>query len=232
MTPPTLIKSDTYYDAVAKDYNSLLESKEKNAIIRDRVAEYFKKTNPKGPILDFGGGTGLDLPWLSLLGQKIYFCEPSMGMRKEAEVKINDFQNTEIQIIESNFTDFTKWKNISTFDEKMGAILANFAVLNHIEDLELLFENLAFVLKEEGSFIALVLKSSNKWYSMERLKGLVKNLLKKSPPKIIARHQNHSQVAYLHSIHSITKASSAHFKIEFIDEMDAMGFTLIHLKKR
>ncbi|MBY0425903.1 MAG: class I SAM-dependent methyltransferase [Cytophagales bacterium] len=232
MPPSATIKSDNYYDAVAKDYNELLESKAKNAIVRNRVAEYIQKVNPSGPILDFGGGTGMDLPWLSLLGQKIYFCEPSSGMRKEAELQKNTIQTTEIQILGTDSTDFTKWKKSSPFDEGLGAILANFAVLNHIDNLKLLFENLAFTLNDGGSFFALVLSSSTKWYSLEGLKNFTKQLLKKEPPKVVASYQNHSQIAYLHSIHSITSASAAYFKIEYIEEMALYGFTFIHLKKR
>ena len=60
-------------------------------------------------IFYFGGGTGLDLPWLTER-YGIIFCEPSDGMRERAirmiEQKLPD---SNVSVLESAKADFTSW---------------------------------------------------------------------------------------------------------------------------
>ena len=50
---------NSFYDAVAKDYDSHMTDNDKKA--RERVGQLFRQYVSKGNVLDFGGGTGLDL---------------------------------------------------------------------------------------------------------------------------------------------------------------------------
>src|ERR1700759_1794710 len=70
-----------FFDEFAKNYNSILDQKDSNKIIRQRVAQKFCNSVKPGLVLDFGGGTGLDLSWLTENEFEVFFCEPSSGMR-------------------------------------------------------------------------------------------------------------------------------------------------------
>ena len=64
-----------YYDNFSLKYNDTLNSNYINTKIRDEVKQYFLK-NVKGKyVLDFGGGTGKDVEWLTNNGFTVYFCE-------------------------------------------------------------------------------------------------------------------------------------------------------------
>ena len=73
-----------YYDNFSLKYNDTLNSNHINTKIRDEVKQYFLK-NVKGKyVLDFGGGTGKDVEWLTNNGFTVYFCEPAGRMRELA----------------------------------------------------------------------------------------------------------------------------------------------------
>src|SRR5664279_1317040 len=72
-----------YYNAIANEYNDMLD-KDPDRIIRAKVANTFCSIVKSSAVLDFGGGTGLDLEWLAGNNHTIFFCEPSTGMRERA----------------------------------------------------------------------------------------------------------------------------------------------------
>src|ERR1700722_678196 len=74
----------SYYDEIADDYDAMLQRDASNKITREKVAEKFTLLVKNGAVLDFGGGTGSDLGWLSGGNYDILFCEPSVGMRRKA----------------------------------------------------------------------------------------------------------------------------------------------------
>src|SRR4051812_42274569 len=77
-----------FYDSIAEDYNTLDSKDPLNKIIRKKVRDSFLQ-NSRGEIaLDFGGGTGLDLEWLSKAFSTVYFCEPS-GKMKSLAIQLN-----------------------------------------------------------------------------------------------------------------------------------------------
>ena len=53
-----------YYDAIANDYNDMLD-KNPDRIVREKVTTKFCSIVKASAVLDFGGGTGLDLDWLA-----------------------------------------------------------------------------------------------------------------------------------------------------------------------
>src|SRR2546422_9694183 len=73
-----------FYDSIADDYNKLDSKESSNKIIREKVKEKFLKSVCGKIVLDFGGGTGLDLEWLRENYVQVYFCEPSEKMRAQA----------------------------------------------------------------------------------------------------------------------------------------------------
>ena len=72
-----------YYNAIANEYNDMVDT-DADRIVREKVANKFCSIVKASVVLDFGGGTGLDLEWLASNNHTIFFCEPSAGMRGKA----------------------------------------------------------------------------------------------------------------------------------------------------
>ena len=108
-----------FFDEFAKNYNSILEQNNSNKIIRQRVAEKFCNSVEPGLVLDFGGGTGLDLSWLTGNEFKIFFCEPSSRMRQHAiNYNNNILHSNDIVFLDNAKTDFSLWKKNFHFPKK------------------------------------------------------------------------------------------------------------------
>ena len=150
-----------YYNAIADEYNDML-NKNPDKIIREKVAKKFCDIVKDAVVIDFGGGTGLDLPWLAANNQTVFFCEPSVGMRQKAIASREGLLSDNVIFLDDLQADFRHWKIKLPFGEKADALLANFAVLNCIPDIKFLFQNLADVINAGGNTIALVLATTSK----------------------------------------------------------------------
>ncbi|MGH2643153.1 MAG: class I SAM-dependent methyltransferase [Chitinophagaceae bacterium] len=147
ITTNKAISSINYYNEIAASYNSRQTASDR--VARERISKLFSQYVFSGNVLDFGGGTGLDLSWLAHAGYHIFFLEPSANMRLFAkQMKLSPENNNRINFIETN-TDFYQWTpNTLPFYEKMDGILINFAVLNSISNLPLFFRKIRMVCKE------------------------------------------------------------------------------------
>lgn len=152
------LNPDNIYDSLAHDYDSKVLSDNLNEEVREYIKNkslaFVTKTSVA---LDFGGGTGLDIKWLSESCNYVLFCEPSEQMRHFAEKRIKEYQLKNVTI--STETDFTKWDSKSLFLKSGGVdfILSNFAVVNSILDIELLFAKLAVCLNQNGVLVISIL---------------------------------------------------------------------------
>src|SRR5689334_15667174 len=127
-----------FYDVIADDYDSYVEEIPSAAETRKEIAEIVLKNIRKGNLLDFGGGTGLDLDWLTAHEFQIFFCEPSQKMREKAMLRNSEKLHSEkITFLQGQQSDFRNWPAHPPFEKKMDAILANFAVLNNIFELRI-----------------------------------------------------------------------------------------------
>src|SRR5690349_3489834 len=81
MKESVTISSTAFYNHIAEDYNAQMNQDPHNERIRTETAGYLKSILRQGVVLDFGGGTGLDLPWLLQHNYKVIFCEPAPNMR-------------------------------------------------------------------------------------------------------------------------------------------------------
>jgi SAM-dependent methyltransferase len=221
----------SYYNAVANEYNDMLD-KEPDRIVRKRVADKFCNIIKNGTVLDFGGGTGLDIQWLTDKGFAVFFCEPSTGMREIAIANHKNLLCDNVTFLNDSSIDFRQWHLRLPFEEKVDAILSNFAVLNCIPDIELLFENLSSVIKAGGNMIALVLTKDIKNNLKENFKNMLKSFIHRGPITLNVRHKKHGQTVYVYSIKEIKKASAKHFIFCESEIIPASGFTLIHLKRK
>jgi SAM-dependent methyltransferase len=225
-------KNVEYYDQIAKDYNDLQINSPFHIEMREQVAKLFHSIIEKGTILDFGGGTGLDLKWLNEKKYTIYFCEPSKEMRTLAIDYNKHISSNNIFFIEGPKTNFETWDKELPFETKMDAVLANFAVLNCIENVELLFKNMSLIIKPGGHVIALILDNSLKTLVKSYFKNTLRSIIFQKPIITYARHNGHQHIAYIHSTKMIKKVSKKYFNFAEQKFLGGFGFSLIHLTKK
>lgn len=214
-----------YYDKIAASYDAILSHGNKTDFVRKKMADKLTSHLKQGIVLDFGGGTGEDLKWLLANDYSVIFCEPSSGMRNIAIAKFNaEFPNGNITFLEESKTDFLNWNKTLPFEEKANAVIANFAVLNCILNIDLIFKNIALITAPNAELILLVLDCN--------LKKRIKLYFSNKPIEVKVEYENKEQLVYLHSIKSIKKASAEIFEFKSCERFKEQGFSLIHLTRK
>ena len=219
----THIQNISYYDEIAGVYDKMMNEQESNKIVRRKVAEKFLKIVPSGKVLDFGGGTGLDLEWLTT-NHQVVFCEPSTSMRKRALAFSEKGLPNAVYFLTGPDTDFTNWGETPPFSPAADAILANFAVINCISDIHLFFQNMAGILKSGGPLIALVLRT--------RIRYAIKFYFDRKPLTYKIKFNNHQQTVFVHSIKAIRKAADPHFYFCAVESLADSDFLLMNLIRK
>lgn len=223
----------SYYDQIADQYDTLLAREDSNKLVRQRVKEQLYQSLPSGTVLDFGGGTGLDLGWLSARGYAIVFCEPAAGMREKAiSYNKDSLHNSNIHFLDDAQSDFTCWHTQRPFPQPVDAILANFGVLNAIPDLPLLFHNLSLVTRSGSHCLLVVLNRPLKKMWQWHRRNTVSTLLFGTPFLMYIWHNGHRQTVYVHTPKAIQKAASAHFTLKHCQPVEGTSFILLHLIKK
>jgi SAM-dependent methyltransferase len=230
--PSSVIQQNvSYYNEIAEQYDATLDKDHSNTAIRKQVADLLSSLVPSGVVLDFGGGTGRDMQWLSAKGYQVIFCEPSAGMREKAVLynKKNPSPHP-VVFLDNTASDFTTWQNGLPFSQKADAVLANFAVLNNIPDLELLFTNLSLVTKPGAPVLLLVLNSDfrKRWLSSRRRSLL--SLFTGATVTIYTRFNNQQQKVHLYTVAKIKRAAAAYF--DFRGQRSLNDFMLVHLTRK
>jgi ubiquinone/menaquinone biosynthesis C-methylase UbiE len=224
-----MISSTSFYNSVAKDYNS--HQTKSDSYVRNYVMKKFLNNIPHGNILDFGGGTGLDLPWLLIPKYSVNFLEPSSNMKTLAKVAISENLQQPV-FIEENI-DFHNWSSDSLpFDERMNGILANFAVLNCIKDIGCLFEKMALVCDRDCKVVATVLDThAIRMLKAYSLKVAIKRFFKR--PLVTETKYNYAiQQTYLHTLSNYKSASRKYFNFISYTSIKASPFALLLLSKK
>jgi SAM-dependent methyltransferase len=219
-----------YYDAIAGTYDSILESKKENVQSRNEVAKYVQQ-HSSGRVLDFGGGTGLDLTWLAAHFSAVYFLEPSGNMRKKAQLRKDELKADKISILPEGQTDFHSWERTKPFKQKVDAVLANFAVLNNIGDPGNLFHALSKITTKQGQLFVVILNPET---STLRSSHPVRNFFSKIRGKTFSikiKKDNTEQIVYLHSIRSIKQSASPFFKIAEMVVLTNREFLFLRFSK-
>lgn len=215
----------SYYDEIAGRYDAIMDEERSNAVVREMVGSRFRKAVPKGRVLDFGGGTGADLGWLTEKGYEVVFCEPSTGMREKAFDRFRDQAlSGSIDFLSGEAADFGTWHAQLPFTAPVDGILANFAVLNSIPDIGSLFGNLALVLRPGGTLIALVLRPT--WRQTLRF------LLRRGPGTYVMHFNKHRHQVFVHTSESLRSASSAYFSFAGWESFTGSSFCLIQLTRK
>jgi ubiquinone/menaquinone biosynthesis C-methylase UbiE len=192
------------------------------SVVSNEFGALVKGTN----VLDFGGGTGLDLNWLTDL-YRVFFLEPSVNMRHVAQSKWST--NVKIFFVENNI-DFNTWRPTNLpFAEKMDGVLMNFAVLNCIKEIDLLFEKIAIVCNRGAYTIALVIDEG------KIKRNPVKRFIDLSMHKPSTLYNNNSGIrhkTYLHSKAQLASASQKWFNFISCNSVDLSNFLLLTLMRK
>jgi len=223
----------SYHDQAADSYNKVMAGDPANKDVRQRVKEKFIGLLPPGRVLDFGGGTGLDLDWLTQEGHTVIFCEPSPAMREKAiDHNKRDLENKDIVFLEGDRTDFSTWRKEPPFPQKMDAILSNFGPLNYIPDIGLLFNNLAAVIKPGGHFVLLVLDFSFSRRFRWHRRNAVRSLIFGRPFLFYIPYEGgQRQTIFVHTLKEIRKAAAPFFNYSSHESIPGFGFMIVHLTR-
>jgi ubiquinone/menaquinone biosynthesis C-methylase UbiE len=218
----------SFYESIAKEYDGQLTSNDTKA--RKEIAQLFDDQLTGGTVLDFGGGTGLDLPWLLASQKKIFFLEPSSSMRAVAKEK---FRNTPgVEFLE-NRLDFNAWSAEKLpFNEKVKGVVANFAVINCIKNIDLFFEKISLVAEKDSSMMITIIDP--------RFHAVMKNysiltalrLFVSGTVTILNRNKDMYHETYLHSLDTFRRAAQKYFQINSIITVSFSDFIVIALKKK
>ena len=218
----------SFYDNIAPEYNDRMSDSDRRAreMVRDIFEKYVKQG---GTVLDFGGGTGLDIPWLGER-YKLHFLEPSRNMRSIAK---SQYTSASIDFLPEENTDYRSWAaNPLQSQEKIDGVLANFAVLNCIESPEIFFEKLSLVVADGGYLLASLIDPHP--LRILRYYGLKQALRMALTGKGVFynRYKAKLHPTFLHSKKSIKHASSGFFSFQDSIPLPGATFSLFIFKRK
>lgn len=219
----------SYYNEVAGTYDSIMHNEHSNRIVRENVKEKFLTRVEPGWVLDFGGGTGLDLEWLTM-NYNVIFCEPSPAMREKAvEYNATVLQKSNVIFLESPKTDFNTWAGTRPFSQRLNGILCNFGVINYIPNIANLFNSLASVIRPGGHLLGIILDLSFKKRLKWHRRNAIRSLIFGSTFKMHIPYKEQRQTVFVYTVQEIKNASAKYFHYQDSTSAPAYDFTLIHL---
>lgn len=218
-----------YYDIIAENYNEMMRDDEPNVKVREAVRNYFCRSVPKGQILDFGAGTGLDLEWQLRAGYEVVFYEPSANMASEAEKSLGISNREGVNTMVGKLANL---ESISALpDDSLEAVFSNFAALNSVESLEETFGVFASKLKPGGHLICVL---TNNFDKVSRLKSMFSDLTgsQAAVSKKVEYTKGQSMHVYYHSGRSLKRAGNkSALRYEHSFQLDFEDHELTHFIK-
>jgi 2-polyprenyl-3-methyl-5-hydroxy-6-metoxy-1,4-benzoquinol methylase len=214
-----------YYDAISNKYNQTVVNTIHHTTIRKQVASNFKSKIHQGTVLDFGGGTGLDLEWLHDAGYRIYFFEPSIGMRSKALEMVT----------KNNLSNITFINNLSDlFPNKVDGVLANFAVMNSIEEISKTFKELSTITNSNALIYLLVINpnSFKFWSSIKYLRKRLAYYLLNKTITFNLTTDTHRHCVYIHQLDDYRNKAKEWFKLKNITKLGGYGFLLLQFERK
>ena len=164
VTPPSdLRRTSTYYDRIAREYDEQVDGLAINRALRGafraRVSEI---AGPGGRILDFGCGTGTDAEWYARQGQQVFAYDISTGMMDVLRARCADaIAGGRITPLVGSLHDLERalhdLEGALHDRPPLDAVAANFAALNHVDDLQDVLARLASYLTPGGALVASLL---------------------------------------------------------------------------
>ncbi|MBO9565184.1 MAG: methyltransferase domain-containing protein [Niastella sp.] len=222
-----------YYDEIADQYDTILTQDTSNLLVRQQVKDQLVQAVPAGTILDFGGGTGLDLGWLTDNQYQVIFCEPAASMREKAiQYSKELLHHSNIRFLDDSQTDFIRWRSQLPSFESVDGILANFGVLNAISEIGLLFQHLSLVTKSGGHCFITILDRPLKMMWQWHRRNTINTLLFNRPFVMYVWHKDYRQTVYVHTSKEIQQAAAPYFKLNSCRPVTGTSFILLHLVKQ
>jgi SAM-dependent methyltransferase len=211
-------RTAAYYDGIADQYDSQVDSLALNRAMRTAFRSRVSAlVGPGGTILDFGCGTGTDAIWYVGQGHRVVAYDISAGMVSELRVRCPEaVAGGRIIPVAGSLQDLMRQlQNLPPVD----GIAANFAVLNHVDDLAPLLALLAPRLVNGGSLVASLL---NPLYGMDlrRRSWWRVTLLSVRTGSIVLRG---AVTTYRHFIRTVRRRSRPHFSLVEVAHADAAG---------
>lgn len=149
-------RSASFYDGIASSYDRELARDPGYWWTRAAFRQFVADEVPAGStLLDFGCGTGLDAAWYAERGYRIAVYDNSAGMLAQLRTRCADeISSGTVVPIETSYEDFLSGADASP---AVDAVVANFAVLNQIQEPSHLFFALEKRLRTGGRVIVSVL---------------------------------------------------------------------------
>jgi SAM-dependent methyltransferase len=211
-------RTSAYYDRTASEYDRQVEGLAVNRTIRDafrpRVSEL---AGPAGAIVDFGCGTGTDAAWYAARGHHVVAYDISAGMVNVLRsVHADTVARGQIVPVAGSLDDLDQvLRPLAPVD----AIAANFAVLNHVRDLEPLFRVLSSHVRPGGSLVASLLNPvlladmRQRWWWRGALQSLRSGAIA----------FRGDVTTYRHYVRAVRRAARPHLELAEVGRSDAEG---------
>ena len=228
-----MVSAKEFYNEIANEYDARL-SLDKDQAIRNDIAKYFKEKIAIGQVLDFGGGTGLDLKWLTEAGYSVCFCEPAEKMRAIAKNMTKDWATeNKPQFLNDGDHNYKSWSvDQHPFERPINAIVANFGVVNYIDDLDKMFDVFTNITGKESHILINLLKVPVKIIYTKLIKNATKAFVKREPIRAGSSYKNIGHETILYKVKDIEKAAHPQFKLVHSQVLgDNTDFTLLHFTK-
>ena len=210
------LRTSAYYDRIAREYDDQVDGIALNRALRDAFrARVSALAGPAGRILDFGCGTGTDAEWYAAQGHQVVAYDISAGMVDVLRARCAEaIADGRIVPLVGGLSDFARAMHDVA---PLGAIAANFGVLNHVEDLRPLLARLASHLRPDGALVASLLnplyKGGMRWRSWWRLQ-----LPAQWTGMVTLRGDVTTHRPYLHTLRRMARPALSLVEVGHVDE--------------
>ena len=150
--------SKAFYDSIAESYDQQMAALATSSWARGAFRQLVLNTVSSGTLLDFGCGTGTDAVWFAERGFRALAYDPSPKMIERTKAKgARLIERGLLTTHVSSHEEFLRFQPERPFD----AVISNFGVLSHLEDLGPLLDAFSHQVVNEGHVVASVL---NPWF--------------------------------------------------------------------
>ena len=155
MSSVDIRNGNEFYSKISLEYDDLMDQHPGNGWVRTAFRQMVREAIPTGAfLLDFGCGTGLDTLWYAQHGYRVLAYDVSSGMMEQVHRRCA--QEVAAGQVVPLYGDYAEFPTLVQRHAGLQAVVANFAVLNHIDDLQTLFTVLAGQLPASGQVIVSV----------------------------------------------------------------------------
>jgi SAM-dependent methyltransferase len=197
------VRAVAYYDAIATRYDADVTTSARDRLARRAFVDLVTRAVlPRGRIVDFGCGTGLDAAEYVRLGYSVVAYDRSHGMLEQLQRRCAaSIASGQVTVSPPSLAALER-----TLETAGGAaaIVANFAVLNMVDDLVQLCDLFSRILPRDGVLVVSVL---NPWHWREmatpRWWGEALRFSRQTPHRHPQRHFD----CYLHFERDVLEAA-------------------------